>query len=187
MGSRLLRGKDSNLQPPGPEPGALPIALPLMVERAGAPGLEPRLTGPKPVGLPITPSATELMEEGVGFEPTEVLPSSVFETGALIRSANPPGAGPFSGDPGRTVTENSGHRGLPPFEDLNLVYFRWRQAGPTFWSGWRESNPRSQLGRLVPKAIRPHPLGGRWLGAAGGRPDTDSLIGPGVRGLHLPS
>jgi hypothetical protein len=33
MGGRLLRGKDSNLQPPGPEPGALPIALPLMVER----------------------------------------------------------------------------------------------------------------------------------------------------------
>ena len=42
------------------------------------------------------------MEEGVGFEPTDVLPSPVFKTGVLSRSTNPP----YKSAPERTRTHN---------------------------------------------------------------------------------
>lgn len=54
------------------------------------------------------------MAEGVGFEPTEVLPSTVFGTVAFVRSANPLKMVPCQGIEPRDAGTTGLQPGLPP-------------------------------------------------------------------------
>ena len=61
------------------------------------------------------------MAEGVGFEPTEVLPSTVFKTAAFNHSAIPPQKTHFT-----TIFRNSGQYILTRklfFIDILFLYF----------------------------------------------------------------
>ena len=51
-------------------------------------GIEPRLIGSKPTVLPLDDGA--ILEEDVGFEPTEPFGSTVFKTVGLSHSPNLP-------------------------------------------------------------------------------------------------
>lgn len=71
------------------------------------------------------------MAEGVGFEPTEVLPSTVFGTVAFVRSANPLKSGASDGNRTRvrslegscsTVEPRSHGRGAPELHQLRTAY-----------------------------------------------------------------
>ncbi len=124
---------------PEPESGALPLGYtPIWnLFLVGLAGFEPTITEPKPVALPLghSPKYIILMGWIVGFEPT-TFRATIWRANQLCYTHH------------NMVRQPRFELGTYRLEGGCSIHWAIGAYYNPWWSGWWESNPRYQLGRL---------------------------------------